>query len=434
MDLVAGRGMGAVSALFAAVDGGARLWEASGHLEGRAARRFYSWRAALRVAAGALAGRRRRPAVPAAAVRARHPGRPGRLPADARRLRRGGQRADGGFSGWLAAVVLAWRAAARSFPGWCCSPSSSPPAAVVVSLVLHVARARASRTARRRLAVAAARQPLSPAQTLEAFALQLWNLIRGAAPLQQPRDAELARRYVELLTDNLGQPGFRELLVVVHDLDARQDLVVAFLAEQHRARFFGGCSAAPSAARAAEVFDLAGVAREHALDVLAAALALPVATEPHLVHVRGRRAVARRDASAVRSARRAGAAARGGGRRRRRAGDPAHGGAAAGAAARAERRPRRPARPRRRAARRVRSGGAARRARAVRRPVRRPLRDPARAQPVGPFDFAGDYDERSDRTLHASPSWSTAATRTPTASSSSRSSAPAASGCSRSAR
>ena len=96
--------------------------------------------------------------------------------------------------------------------------------------------------------------------------------------------------------------------------------------------------------------------------------------------------------------------------------------AARRAAARDERPPRRRPRPRRRGARLLRSGGAARRARAVRRPLRRPLRDPARAQSVGPFDFAGVYDERSDRSTPF-PSWSTAATRTPTASSSSRSSA-----------
>jgi hypothetical protein len=156
--------------------------------------------------------------------------------------------------------------------------------AIVVSLVMHLARARASRRARGGLLWRLIGSPLSPAQTREAFASQLWTLIRGAAPLQQPRDAELARRYVELLTDNLGQPGFRELLLVVHDLDARQDLIAAFLAEQHRARFFGRLLGATSAARAAEVLDLSGVARDHALDVLAASLALPVATEPHLVH------------------------------------------------------------------------------------------------------------------------------------------------------
>ena len=44
--------------------------------------------------------------------------------------------------------------------------------------------------------------------------------------------------------------------------------------------------------------------------------------------------------------------------------------------------------------------------------------------PLGPLDFAGVYDERSDRTYTVRASSSIAATRMPTASSSSRSSAP----------
>ena len=60
IDLVAGRGMGAVSALFAAVDGGAAAVGSLGHLEGRrGAPVLSSGGAALRVAAGALAGGRR---------------------------------------------------------------------------------------------------------------------------------------------------------------------------------------------------------------------------------------------------------------------------------------------------------------------------------------------------------------------------------------
>jgi hypothetical protein len=70
---------------------------------------------------------------------------------------------------------------------------------------------------------------------------------------------------------------------VAHDLDARQDLVAAFLRDQHRPRFFGRLLGSSHGVRAGEVLDLAGVAREHAIDVLSAALALPVATEPHLI-------------------------------------------------------------------------------------------------------------------------------------------------------
>jgi hypothetical protein len=110
---------------------------------------------------------------------------------------------------------------------------------------------------------------------------ELWNLIRGAAPLASPPAIDLGRRYVELVSENLGQPGFRELLITVHDMDSRRDLVFALLSATHRPRFFSRPAA--EATRAAEAFDLAGAAREHAFDALAAGLAIPVASEPHLM-------------------------------------------------------------------------------------------------------------------------------------------------------
>src|SRR5262249_25538659 len=58
----------------------------------------------------------------------------------------------------------------------------------------------------------------------------MWDLVRGAAQLRQPPARDLGRRYTELLAENLGQPGFRELLLTVHDLDARRDLVFAMVA------------------------------------------------------------------------------------------------------------------------------------------------------------------------------------------------------------
>jgi hypothetical protein len=58
--------------------------------------------------------------------------------------------------------------------------------------------------------------------------------------------------------------------------------VFALLDATERARFFGRPGATDQGGRELEVFDLAGVGRDHALDALAAALAIPVATEPHL--------------------------------------------------------------------------------------------------------------------------------------------------------
>jgi hypothetical protein len=65
-------------------------------------------------------------------------------------------------------------------------------------------------------------------------------------------------------------------------MDARRDTVFAFLGPSHRARFFSRGHAEPGA-RQLEAFDLGGVPRDHVFDALAAALSVPIATEPHLV-------------------------------------------------------------------------------------------------------------------------------------------------------
>ncbi|MGH8639601.1 MAG: patatin-like phospholipase family protein, partial [Burkholderiales bacterium] len=284
-DIVAGRGMGAATAMFAAIDGGPRLWDATGVWKGRAPARFYSWRAALRVAGWSL--------VAAAAVLLF----PLLLLASAIVI---------GTIAFLLTLVGLGDAGSVLTVGFTSritalfAPASLPttvPRLVLLGVLIAVASLGVS-VAARQVASRGRRRtrgdllsplwrligsPLTAAHTLEALAAELWKLIKGAAPLQQPRNAELGRRYVELLSENLGQPGFRELLVVLHDLDARQDLVFAFLAGQHRPRFFGRLVSGGPAARISEAFDLSGVARDHAMDVLSAALAMPIATEPHLV-------------------------------------------------------------------------------------------------------------------------------------------------------
>ena len=52
IDLVAGRGVGAIGAFFAAVDGGVRLWEPTGLWRSPSAADFYRWRLPLRPYAG----------------------------------------------------------------------------------------------------------------------------------------------------------------------------------------------------------------------------------------------------------------------------------------------------------------------------------------------------------------------------------------------
>ena len=54
LDIVAGRGIGSVGALFAAVDGAQRLWDEKGFWRAPAVRRLYPWRPVLRLTVGAL--------------------------------------------------------------------------------------------------------------------------------------------------------------------------------------------------------------------------------------------------------------------------------------------------------------------------------------------------------------------------------------------
>ena len=54
LDIVAGRGIGVVGALFAAVDGAQRLWDDKGFWRAAAVRSLYGWRLVPRVIAGAV--------------------------------------------------------------------------------------------------------------------------------------------------------------------------------------------------------------------------------------------------------------------------------------------------------------------------------------------------------------------------------------------
>jgi hypothetical protein len=281
IDLVAGRGAGTIGALFSAVDGGARLWDAGGIWKGPDAARFYGWRAPLRGAGWALLAAGIVLAFPLALL---------------------GLAVLTGLVGFVLTLVGLDNAGAgvtAAYGRWIAdlfAPGFLPtyiPRLVLFAVLLAgaalLAGALADRLSggRRRTRHGGAWRllgaPLTGSSLFARCASELWNLIRGAAPLSLPPPSELARRYVELLSENLGQPGFREVLVTVHDLDARRDLVFGLLGQAHRARFFGRTVLGDVAARQAEAFDLSGVAREHALDALAAALVVPMAAEPHLI-------------------------------------------------------------------------------------------------------------------------------------------------------
>ena len=121
--------------------------------------------------------------------------------------------------------------------------------------------------------------PFNPNTAIDVFAAAVWQLIRGAARDAAP-PGEVGRRYAEVLADNLGQPGFRELMIVAMDLDSRGDVVAAMLQDCYRRDFI---APRPARERRAEALDLAGLGRDHALDIMAAALTPPVVCEPREV-------------------------------------------------------------------------------------------------------------------------------------------------------
>ena len=107
----------------------------------------------------------------------------------------------------------------------------------------------------------------------------LWRSIRGATAGPTPEVADVGRRYVEVLADNLGQPGFREVLVAVHDLDAPAR------PGRRRARAAGPRAIRGAAAGAAgrarpRSIDFTGPQRDIVVDFLMGGMRLPVATPP----------------------------------------------------------------------------------------------------------------------------------------------------------
>jgi hypothetical protein len=113
-----------------------------------------------------------------------------------------------------------------------------------------------------------------------AFAETIWQLIRGATHVARPAAPALGRRYSEVLLENLGQPGFRELLLVATDLDSRRDVVAGMLKEPYRRDFV---APRPDRERQSEMLDLAGTGRDHSFDMVAAALSPPVWSNPHMM-------------------------------------------------------------------------------------------------------------------------------------------------------
>ncbi len=276
-DLVAGHGIGIAGALFAAIDGGTRLWAPDGAWRLRDVARFYTWRPAIRALGWALGAALAVVVVPLIGVAA------GALVYLAAFLL--------GLAGLPSASTVADRYTALvhdaflpdRLPTWVPQIALLLLTAVLLLLLSASWRGRLRGRFREhgRFWWRVLGAPVGSHDVMAFWRGQLWRLLAGGARAAAPDPGELSRRYAELLSDNLGQPGFREVIAVVHDLDSRQDLTFAALAEPWRRAFFGrGPGSGGWTHRAGETFDLAGVDRDHVADVLAASQSLPVATPP----------------------------------------------------------------------------------------------------------------------------------------------------------
>jgi hypothetical protein len=244
IDLVSGHGVGAAGAMLAAIDGGGRLWEPEGIWRSPQTRHFYGWTPIIQLVSWTVFGMLVLLLIP------------------------------------LMVMVIA--------PSTALARSVGQTTAVVVvvavaAIAVVVGRARAQRQSRRRAAGNAwgsvVGAPLDASSAIRVFSETVWQLIRGAS--RDPHAAQgSGRRYADVLAESLGQPGFRELMIVATDLDARGDVIAALLREPYRRDFV---APRPGRERRAEAFDLAGAGREHALDIMAAALTPPAGCEPRLV-------------------------------------------------------------------------------------------------------------------------------------------------------
>lgn len=280
IDLVAGRGIGAVGAMFAAVDGGSRLWAQSGLWRSRGVRRTYRLRPALRAAAWMLGLAFATTLLPVAALAMAAVV----FPVGYFLILIGveaGANLSAAYGDWLR-TVFAPSILPVYVPRLVVIAVASLLALLTLDAIERALRQRGRRTAGGGLWWRLIGAPIDQAQAMAWFSGGLWQILHGSR-VQRPGNDELGRRYAELLEENLGQPGFRELLMLVHDVDARRDVAFALLAEPFRSEYLRGQPGPDAAARPLETVDLAGDARRHALDGFAAALCLPVATEPHLV-------------------------------------------------------------------------------------------------------------------------------------------------------
>jgi hypothetical protein len=274
IDVAAGRGVGAVGAIFSAIDGAQRLWDDNGFWRAPVVHTLYAWRTLVRLAAGAVAAAIAIVLVPLAAMAL------GLIvfPLDfvLKMAGLGGGGLEARYIEFAQAVF-----APSALPTWLPRLAVLVLGAAAIVLAADAWAGRGSRRQRGAFWWRVLKAPLSTTGAIEHCWTALWDLLRGAAHVKQPAPRDLGRRYVELLTENLGQPGFRELVLAVHDVDAHGDLVFALVSESRRRDLLRRATTTEAEERRAGIVDLSGLGRDHLADAIAASLTVPLVAEFH---------------------------------------------------------------------------------------------------------------------------------------------------------
>ena len=243
IDLVAGRGIGAVAAMYSAIDGGGRLWGKDGLWCGAGAKRLYRLRGSLRIVC--VLG-----IILALALLAL----------------------------WLSPIAVPTHVLKGTIALLICLPLI-----LSIDAVLTVLRRVSNRRARGGLWWRLLGTPVDGISAVNLFTDGLWQAMSGSTNVKKPTHDDFGERYAELLGEHVGQPGFRELLVLTHDVDARRDAIFSLLDESYRTAYMESTSDISEGSRQLEVVDLSQAPRRHAMDALLAAISIPVFTEPHFV-------------------------------------------------------------------------------------------------------------------------------------------------------
>ena len=280
VDVVGGRGIGAMAAVLAAVDGGAQLWDTGGFWRSPALESFYQWRWPFMVLRWLGVALLAVLAIPAAVILLGLVVYPIALLLGMAGLAVGSYFVDGFM--WFMGRAFAPGALPTWIPRLAALFSTFALAVLGIGAWLAWWRSPLYRRATGGRLWTLLGSPVDAGTVIHHATETVWRLLKGGASIKTPEADDLSRRYSELLAENLGQPGFRELMLVVHDLDANRDLVFGLVRDPYRRMLFPAPGSVTSVRRA-EAQDLSSGTKGFLADVLAAALTLPGVSEPRLV-------------------------------------------------------------------------------------------------------------------------------------------------------